>query len=157
MFPTKLTPVADLVPHPNNPRTIRDEDFEKLCVSLEEDFNLLWANPVVASDRGKGELVIISGEKRYYAALELELAEVPVCAIPNLSEDDEKRIMIKFNTHAGKWDQEMLMEYFDTEKFSDWGLDLSFNSGEKKPKAAKAPAKVEMNVKHICPECGHKF
>jgi len=156
MYPTRLTDLSLLDVHPDNPNLIKDAEFDKLCNSIEENFNWLWANNIVVSDRGDGELVIISGEKRYYACLELGYTEAPVCFMHGLTDEEEHDILVLFNVHAGKMSTEILLKHYDQEKLKKWGLDISFPAAAKKAKKKEGP-KVEMNVKHICPECGHKF
>ena len=105
----------------NNPRTITPEDMEKLKESIRNNPDYLEARPLVLSDR-TGELVIIDGNQRYEACLQLGLKEVPTVLLHGLSEEREKEIVIRANVNNGKWDLAKLMEW-DYDKLLDWGID----------------------------------
>lgn len=114
-------PVAGLVPLENNPRTIKDVDFYALVESLENNPRHLEARPLILSDR-TGQLVIIAGNMRYRAALHLKLAEVPTILLQNLSEEEERQIVIRDNINSGGWDMDMLANEWDDLPLSDWGV-----------------------------------
>lgn len=114
----------EITPYPNNPRVITEEAMANLCQSIQEDLLYFETRPIICSDR-TGNLVIIAGEKRYLAANRLGLEKVPVAVIPGLSEEDERRILIKDNGSFGDWDYEMLKDLHG----KGWNLDLVKNWG----------------------------
>lgn len=137
MMKVKITyrSVSELTPYPNNPRVITEEAMANLCQSIDEDPLYFETRPIICSDR-TGKLVIVAGEKRYLGAIRLGKEKVPVAVLPGLTEEDERRILIKDNGSFGDWDYEMLKELqaqgwkFDLVK--NWGanIDLShFDSG----------------------------
>jgi hypothetical protein len=101
--------ISDITPYPTNPRVITEEAMANLCQSIQEDPLYFETRPIICSDR-TGSPVIIAGEKRYLAAIRLGLDKVPVAIIPNLTEEDERRILIKDNGSFGDWDYEMLKQ-----------------------------------------------
>lgn len=109
----------------NNPRTITPEDMEKLRESIRNNPDYLEARPLVLSDR-TGTLVIIDGNQRYEACLQLGLKEVPTALLHGLTEEREREIIIRANVNNGKWDLTKLFEW-DYRELMDWGVEgISF-------------------------------
>lgn len=105
----------------NNPRKITQEQLQKLKESIQNNPDYLEARPIVLSDR-TGELVIIDGNQRYVACLELGMSEVPSVILHGLTEEREREIIIRANVNNGEWDVSRLFEwnYMD---LMEWGLD----------------------------------
>lgn len=109
----------------SNPRTITPEDMEKLKESIRNNPDYLEARPLVLSDR-TGTLVIIDGNQRYEACLQLGLKEVPTVLLHGLTEEREREIIIRANVNNGKWDLTKLFEW-DYRELMDWGVEgISF-------------------------------
>lgn len=102
--------LARLVPNPKNPRTATKEAIEKLAESIRENPKFFEARPILLSDR-TGELVIIGGERRSQAAMLLNMDKVPTILLQGLTEAEEDEIMVRDNTHTGKWDEAMLKSW----------------------------------------------
>ena len=92
----KYRKISELHKLPNNPRTIRNRDFEILCKSIQDNPDYFEARPLILSDR-TGKLVIIAGNQRYEAAKHLKMNEVPTYLIENLTELREREIVIRDN------------------------------------------------------------
>lgn len=107
----------------NNPRTITPEDMERLKESISNNPDYLEAHPIVLSDR-TGELVIIDGNQRYEACVQLGMSEVPTALLHGLTEEREREIIIRANVLNGKWDEMILKDKWDVEELKDWGVDL---------------------------------
>lgn len=109
----------------NNPRTISEEQLLKLQKSIQDNPDYFEARPIILSDR-TGELIIIAGNQRYEACLQLGIKEVPTVIIPNLTEDREREIIIRDNVNNGEWDMARLFEW-DCKELIEWGLEgISF-------------------------------
>lgn len=109
----------------NNPRTITPEDMERLKESISNNPDYLEAHPIVLSDR-TGELVIIDGNQRYEACVQLGMSEVPTALLHGLTEEREQEIIIRANVLNGKWDIDKLLAW-DGGKLMEWGLEgISF-------------------------------
>ena len=109
----------------SNPRTITEEDMEVLKDSIRNNPDYLEARPLVLSDR-TGTLVIIDGNQRYEACLQLGLKEVPTVLLRGLTEEREREIIIRANVNNGKWDLTKLFEW-DYRELMDWGVEgISF-------------------------------
>lgn len=74
---------------PKNPRFIKDERYEALKKSIEDDPEMLQLREIVAYDNN-GELVVILGNMRYRAMKELGYKDAPVKALP--TETDAKKL-----------------------------------------------------------------
>ena len=109
----------------DNPRTIAPEDMERLKESIRNNPDYLEAHPIVLSDR-TGELVIIDGNQRYEACLQLGYDKVPTALLHGLTEEREREIIIRANVNNGKWDLSKLFEW-DYSELMDWGVEgISF-------------------------------
>ena len=107
----------------NNPRSITEKQLQKLKESIQRNPDYFEARPIILSDR-TGELVIIAGNQRYDACVQLGIKEVPTVLIPNLTEEREREIIIRDNVNNGEWDEMILKDKWDVEELKDWGVDL---------------------------------
>jgi DNA modification methylase len=104
--------VSDLVFADWNPRKIKEEGFQTLCKSIEDDPDFLQARPLIVSDR-TGKLVVVAGNMRGLAAQTLKMQTVPAIVV-TLTEEKEKAWSLKDNLHQGEWDWDMLAEFDET-------------------------------------------
>jgi DNA modification methylase len=125
MSSTQPTRIATnkLKTNPNNPRTIRKDQLEKLVKSLREFPEMLEARPIVVDP----DYVVLGGNMRLKAAQEAGLAEVPVY-VATWEEAKHKEFIIKDNGHSGEWDQDMLAnDGWDTEELKEWGVPIDWD------------------------------
>ena len=120
MTETKLVPVAEIRENPGNPRLIKDEAFARLCRSVREFPQMLRLRPVVVNPEG----VILGGNMRYRAAVELGMREIPVTVAVGLTPQQEREFIIKDNVSGGEWDFDALANEWDVEQLAGWGLDV---------------------------------
>lgn len=105
---TQWMQIANLHEHPDNPRSITEDKLNTLAKSLKEDKELFFARPIIASSR-TGKNVILAGHQRFKASQINGDTEVPVIVLPGLTEDDEKRIMLKDNAdNYGQFDWDIM-------------------------------------------------
>lgn len=121
MSSTQPTRIATnkLKTNPNNPRTIRKDQLEKLVKSLREFPEMLEARPIVVDP----DFVVLGGNMRLKAAQEAGLTEVPVY-VATWEEAKHKEFVIKDNLAFGEWDWDMLANEWDAEELDDWGLSV---------------------------------
>ncbi|PIP18787.1 MAG: hypothetical protein COX41_06370 [Candidatus Omnitrophica bacterium CG23_combo_of_CG06-09_8_20_14_all_41_10] len=105
----------------NNPRIIRDKQFQNLVASIKDNPKYFEARPLILSNR-TGEFVIIAGNQRYEATKVAGLKEAPTCLIEGLTEEKEKEITIRDNTQQGEWDFDALANGWDDLPLVDWGI-----------------------------------
>jgi len=106
--------------NPNNPRVIKDNKFEKLVRSIKEFPKMLEIRPIVVND----DMIVLGGNMRLKACKEAGLKEVPIIKASDLTEDEQRRFIIKDNAGFGEWDWEQLASEWDAEQLEEWGLDV---------------------------------
>lgn len=112
--------ITDIKPLPDNPRKIEPEELERLKESIRSNPDYLEAHPLVLSDR-TGELVVIDGNQRLRACLEMGWEEVPTALLHGLEEEREKEIIIRANVNNGKWDIDKLLAW-NPDDLMSWGV-----------------------------------
>ena len=90
------TKIEDIKPNPVNPRVIADGKFEKLVKSIQEFPKMLEVRPIVVND----DMVVLGGNMRLKACKEAGLKEVPVIAVSDLTEEEQKQFIIKDNVDS---------------------------------------------------------
>ena len=129
--------VSELVSLENNPRKIGKKDFDTLVESIR--VNGFWEHrPIALSDR-TGKLVIIAGNQRFKAAKKLKLNKVPTILYQNLTEDQEKEIVLRDNINNGQWDFKTLNDddFWNGFDFECIGLDIETQVEDQKKNAKK--------------------
>jgi hypothetical protein len=142
MTEIKQIPISKLVPHPENPRYIRDEKFDKLKQSLVSFPEMMEKRPLIANLKGE----VLGGNMRLRAAKEIGWKTVPVIYV-DWSIEKQREFIIKDNAGFGQWDYDQLANNWDEALLNDWGLDTLIASdldvdnffgedvnGENKPK-----------------------
>ena len=141
----KYLQLSKLKLHPNNPRTIKDESFKSLCKSIKDNKEYFEARPIICSNR-TGENIIIAGNQRYRAAMEIGLKAVPTVILQKLTKAREKEIIIRDNISNGDWNFDILANDFELEDLKDWGVELPDfdinNEGETEDDAIPEPPKI---------------
>ncbi len=109
--------------NPNNPRVIKDAQFEKLVNSIKEFPKMMELRPLVVT----ADNIVLGGNMRLKALKELGYKEVPenwVKSAESLTEDEQRRFIIADNVGFGDHDWELLRAEWDIEELADWGLDV---------------------------------
>jgi hypothetical protein len=136
---TKIINIDQLEPNkgqieglPKNPRLIKDDNFNKLKKSLEDNPEMLYLRELLVYEY-ESKFVIIGGNMRYFAAKELGYTEMPCKIIPNETPVENLRAYtIKDNASFGEYDWDLLANEWESEELSDWGLEIpnfELNSG----------------------------
>ena len=112
--------IKDIKLNPNNPRTIKDDNFKKLVKSVKDFPEMLEIRPIVVNDDG----IILGGNMRYKACKEAGLKEIFIIKASNLTEAQQKEFLIKDNVSGGEWDWNMLANEWDEIELGEWGLDI---------------------------------
>jgi DNA modification methylase len=106
--------------NPKNPRLIKDDKFKKLVNSIKEFPQMLELRPIVVDENN----IILGGNMRHKACIEAGLKEVYIVQAKDLTEQQKDEFIVKDNVGFGEWDWDILANEWDTEKLTDWGLDL---------------------------------
>lgn len=146
---------------PKNPRYIKDERFEALKKSIQDDPEMLELREIIAYDNN-GELVIVGGNMRYRAMKELGFKDVPVKVLPQETAAEKIRaFIVKDNVAFGSNDWDILGNEWEVDELMDFGLECDFLKesevdfdavDEISEKNFETP-KTEMLV---CPKCSHQ-
>lgn len=113
--------LSELKKLPNNPRTIKKDDMERLKKSIKDNPDYFEARPIILSNR-TGDLVILAGNQRYEAAKAIGMDEVPTFLLEGLTEAREREIIIRDNVSNGDWDMDALANEWDIDLLQEWGV-----------------------------------
>ena len=117
-------PIGQLKPNPTNPRVLRDDKFAKLKASIQSFPDMLNKRPIVAVTDTDGKLMVLGGNMRLRACMDLGMKEVPVILADEWTEEQRREFIIKDNVGFGEWDWEQLANEWDAKDLADWGLDF---------------------------------
>lgn len=107
--------LSTLTNYPDNPRTIGEAEFKRLCESITRDPELLAHNQIVVDEAG----VILCGNMRVRALRHLGYMEIPedwVHVAAGLSEEKRRRLVLLDNSPegiSGDWDWDVLANAWD--------------------------------------------
>lgn len=96
-------PIEALIPYARNSRTHSDAQVAQIAASIRE---FGWTNPVLVD----GENGIIAGHGRVLAARKLDMTEVPVIELRDMTEAQRRAYIIADNklAESAGWDDELL-------------------------------------------------
>ena len=107
-----------LSPYKNNARKHTQEQVKQIANSIEE---FGFVNPILIDEKN----MILAGHGRFMAARSLDLSQVPVIKLLDLTEAQKKAFVIADNKIAinSTWDQDTLWKEIQT--LNDLGFDLN--------------------------------
>lgn len=126
--------LGHLLPNPNNPRIIRDNKLQQLCNNIAKFPKLMAIRPIVVESRANP--VIIGGNMRYRALIELGYTEIPaewVRYADELTAEERQAFIILDNQPFGEWDYEALANEWSADQLKEWGLDMPLITIEDPP------------------------
>lgn len=106
--------------NPNNPRTIKKNQLEKLKKSISEFPEMLELRPLVVDE----DMVVLGGNMRLKALKELNFTQVPYIQVLGLTDEQKQQFVIKDNVNYGDWDWGVLQNSWNVDGLGDWGLDV---------------------------------
>jgi len=133
-----------------NPRTISKKQFKDLVSSLKK-FGLI--DPIIINSSKDRHNIIIGGHQRSRAWLELGNDTIQ-CVILNLPLKDEMELNLRLNKNGGKFDDDLLLNYFDEELLFEVGFsenDFNINLDKYEDNT------LENETKDVCECCGEKI
>lgn len=109
--------VKDLKDYTKNPRTLSQEQYKHLKISIDK-FGLI-DKPIVTS-----EGVIIGGHQRKKILEKSGIKEVD-CYVPDrpLQDKEIEELNIRLNKNTGDWDFDILANQWDLSDLVEWGFD----------------------------------
>ena len=114
--------LSEIKNNPDNPRVIKDAQFQKLCNSIESFPKMLSLRPIIIDTNN----MVLGGNMRLKALQHLGFKEIPdewVKQANELTEDEQRRFIIADNVSGGEWDWQLLQSDWDVEELESWGLD----------------------------------
>jgi hypothetical protein len=134
---TTIVKISQIVPNegqveglPNNPRQIKNREFELLKKSMEESPEMLHLREIIVYPHGK-KYVVIGGNMRLRAAKALGFKELPCKILPEDTPIEKLReYCIKDNNGFGEDDWDILANEWDAEELQDWGMELPMDWGQ---------------------------
>ena len=133
-----------------NPRTISKKQFKDLKKSITE-FGIVA--PIVVNINKDRENVIVGGHQRVRALQDLGHESV-LCALVDLPLQEEMKLNLRLNKNGGKFDDDMLINYFDEEVLFEVGFtanDLDINIDKYEDN------QLQEATKDVCACCGAKI
>lgn len=110
---------------PANPRYLTDKGYKKLKKSIKKNPELLSYRELLVYPYADGRYIIIGGNSRYRALVELKYKEAP-CKVLDKGTDIEqlKRYILIDNHSSGEWEKTLLAEGWTQLEIDDIGLDI---------------------------------
>lgn len=137
-------PVSQIEYLEKNPRTITEDEFEKLVEDIRNDPNYLMQRPPLLN-RVDGKMYCYAGTQRSRAATAAGMEKIWCFVEDNVPERVQDERMIKDNLHRGQWDEVKLLA-FDIELnvmhdfgFKDFEVSIFDNQTDDEPKDLTAP------------------
>lgn len=107
---------------PKNPRFIRDDKFEHLKKSIEEDPEMIELRELIIVPFEE-KYVCIAGNMRLRALRELGYKEAP-CKVIDYDDKKLRAIATKDNMPYGDWDWDLITNEWDTAELEEWGFEF---------------------------------
>ena len=147
----KYIPIDDIKPYKNNPRL--NEDAIPYVMNSIKEFG--FKNPIILDKNN----VIVAGHTRLESAKRLDMKEVPVIYVDDLTEEQVKAFRLADNKVAEKslWDYTKLDEELDSILDIDMSMfDFDINTDDLKLDYDNENEVEDINKKLCrCPKCGH--
>lgn len=112
--------ISELKLNPDNPRKIKKKEFEILKKSIKRFPEMMGIRPIVI-DSNK---IILGGNQRYEACLELGWETIPIINAKYLTEEQMKSFILLDNKSSGEWDIDIMAEKWDRELLKIIDLEL---------------------------------
>ena len=156
MHDIKLVSTTKLKGNPDNPRTVRDEQFEQLKKSIEDFPQMLEKRPLVVVTHER-KLMVLGGNQRLRAIQELGIKKVPVMMADDWTEEQRREFIVKDNVSIGEWDAGALRERWGEVDLAGWGVQALAHDWTQLPTVEGSPenssfAKDQMVVVKLTPE-----
>jgi DNA modification methylase len=119
-----IAKINQIKPNAKNPRIIKDERFAKLVQSIKDFPEMLEKRPLVCYTDTDGKFVVLGGNMRLKASIEVGLKELPIILADDWTEEQKAQFLIKDNVGFGEWDWEQLANEWDNEQLEAWGLEI---------------------------------
>ena len=129
-----MIPISKFKQNPDNPRTIKKDQLEKLKRSIKSFPEMMEKRPMVCVTDEDGKLYPLGGNMRLRAIKDLGMKEIPkswVSMADEWTEEQRREFIVKDNANLGTWDFDALAEGWNIDDLEEWGVDLEWDKVEK--------------------------
>lgn len=126
----EIVKISAIKANSKNPRVIKDDKFKKLVQSIREFPDMLNKRPLICFTDVDGKYIVLGGNMRLKAAIEVGLKELPILLADDWTQEQRDEFLIKDNVGFGEWDWDQLANEWDEELLDKWGLDLPLGFDE---------------------------
>ena len=117
--------LSQIKPNPSNPRTIRDDKFNKLVKSIQQFPAMMEKRPIVVDET----MTVLGGNMRLRALQHIygKSGDIPdnwATVAQGWTEEQKREFIIKDNAAFGEWDWDALAQDFNADDLADWGIDI---------------------------------
>ncbi len=114
---------------------------------------MLELRPIVVDENN----IILGGNMRHKACIEAGLKEVYIVQAKDLTELQKDEFIVKDNVGFGEWDWDILANEWDTDKLTDWGLDIPiFKDAENELKDLSSTIDNLYRIEIVCKDEEHQ-
>ena len=145
----QVVPISSIYPNKENPRIVNKAKFEKLKKSIQDFPEMLQLRPIIVNK----SYIVLGGNMRYKALVELGYTEVPIIKAEDLTERQAQEFIVKDNLSFGDWDFDILANEWDSVDLEDWGLDVWQNEDDIIAHE-DTPTEDSKEEKVVCALCG---
>jgi hypothetical protein len=114
-YKLRFIDTSDLEIYEDNPRFIKDKEFEDLVRNIKEDANFFNARPCLVNHT-EGRYIVYAGAQRLRASQAIGMETVPCFVEDELETEVMRKRNLLDNWHAGKWDLDVLANKWDIEE-----------------------------------------
>ena len=128
-----MIPISKFKQNPDNPRTIKKDQLEKLKRSIKSFPEMMEKRPMVCVTDEDGKIFPLGGNMRLKAIKELGFKEVKkewVIFADEWTEEQRREFIVKDNANLGAWDFDALAEGWNIDDLEEWGVDLNLDKVE---------------------------
>ena len=118
----EIVKISAIKANSKNPRVIKDDKFRKLVQSIREFPDMLNKRPLICFTDVDGKYVVLGGNMRLKAAIEVGLKELPILLADDWTQEQRDEFLIKDNVGFGEWDWDQLANEWDPEKLNEWNV-----------------------------------
>lgn len=120
LYKIEKVPIDQLRANLNNPRTISEDKFAQLVESLKHAPWMMKLRPIVLNKHN----TVIGGNQRFRAALECGWTHVYVIRADKITDEEEKRFVLRDNIDFGKWDLEIINRTYTQRELLEYGFQI---------------------------------
>ena len=116
-------PIDEIILLDKNPRTVTEEELQKLCDDIEKDPTFLLQRPPLIN-KVDGKYYCYAGTQRIKACRKLGKTSVRCFIEENVLSKVQDERMVKDNLHRGEWDFDKLLELdFELTELESFGFE----------------------------------